>query len=60
MTPTASWKLGHAASVSFHCPTCRVAFIFYGSAGGPYLQGVIAGLLDEHAGHDFVLTEMDN
>jgi hypothetical protein len=60
MTPTVSWKLGHAASVSFSCQPCGVSFIFYGSAGGPYLQGVIDGLLLDHTGHDFVLTEMDN
>ncbi len=58
--PTVSRKLGHAASVSFSCAECGVQFIFYGARGGPYLLGVIEGLLDEHTGHDFVLTEMDN
>ena len=56
MTPSVSWKLGQAASVSFNCP-CGVSFIFYGSAGGPYLQGVINALLVEHDGHNFVMSE---
>jgi hypothetical protein len=57
VTPTVSWKLGSSASVSFTCPPCGVTFIFYGSAGGPYLQGVIDGLLVDHAGHDFDMIE---
>jgi hypothetical protein len=57
MTPTVSWKLGHAASVSFSCADCGVTFVFYGDGGGPYLQGVIDGLLLDHAGHDFVMSE---
>lgn len=57
MTPTVSFKLGHAASVSFTCADCGVQFGFYGARGGPYLQGVIEGLLLDHAGHDFVMSE---
>jgi hypothetical protein len=60
MTSTISRKLGHAASVSFSCPPCGVAFIFYGSAGGPYLQGVIDALLQEHNGHSFDMIEHDD
>jgi hypothetical protein len=57
MTPTVSSKLDHAASVSFSCADCGVQFVFYGARGGPYLQGVIAGLIEDHAGHDFVMSE---
>jgi hypothetical protein len=34
-----------------------VQFVFYGAHGGPYLQGVIDGLLLDHAGHDFIMSE---
>ena len=54
---TVSWKLGDAASVCFSCADCGVQFVFYGAHGGAYLQGVIDGLLLDHAGHDFVMTE---
>lgn len=58
MTPTISWKLGgRGASVSFSCPECGVAFVFYGEASGPYLNGVIDALLQEHFGHDFDMVE---
>jgi hypothetical protein len=57
MYPTVSWKLGHAASVSFSCAECGVTFGFYGEGGGPYLHGVIEGLLLEHAGHPFDMIE---
>ena len=58
MIEPVSWKLGgRSASVSFNCPSCGVHFIFYGASGGPYLQGVIDALLEEHDGHDFVLIE---
>lgn len=58
MTPSISPKLGgRSASVSFTCSQCGVHFVFYGSAGGPYLQGVIDALIEEHDGHDFVLIE---
>ena len=57
---TASWKFGgRSTSVSFNCPPCGVQFVFFGETGGPYLHGVIDGLLDEHAGHDFVMIEQE-
>jgi hypothetical protein len=46
-----------AASVSFSCPPCGVRFTFYGEGGGPYLQGVIDALIEEHAGHAFDMIE---
>jgi len=57
---TAPWKFGaRSASVSFHCPACGIHFVFFGSAGGPYLHGVVDGLLEEHAGHDFIMIEQE-
>ena len=58
---TTSWKFGaRSASVSFNCPPCGIHFVFFGETGGPYLHGVIDGLLEEHAGHDFVMIEQES
>jgi len=57
---TAPWKFGgRSSSVSFNCPPCGIHFVFFGSAGGSYLHGVVDGLLEEHAGHDFVMIEQE-
>lgn len=56
-TPNVSWALGSEASLSFRCPQCGTVHIFYGERESQFLQGVVDGLLEEHAGHDFVMVE---
>jgi hypothetical protein len=60
MTPSVSSKPGISTSVSFSCAECGVSFVFYGADGGPYLQGVIDALLEEHAGHAFDMIEQND
>ena len=50
-------NLGSEATVTFTCRACGDALLFYGTPAGPYLQGVIDGLIQEHSGHNFVLIE---